>query len=329
MPRPFSDTVLGMAPGAQWIGCRNMNNGVGTPASYTACFEFMLAPYPQGGDKFNQGRPELAPHIINNSWGCPPSEGCDVHALKQIVETVRAAGILVVASAGNNGSSCSTVRDPIGIYDASFTVGAHDSNGNIASFSSRGPVLSDGSGRGKPDISAPGVGTRSVGLTTATNPFNFNDSKQGTSMAAPHVAGAAALLWSAAPELICDIDLTEHLLRKSATPVSTIACASDGSTPLSNPLINNVYGAGRLNILAAVQMVKNPAKLNLTMVDCAGNRVSDLPIQATDLDHPFVYSQTTHLSGTLLFPHSFFNAVHQHLQTSVFESCFAICPDCD
>ncbi|HRW08820.1 MAG TPA: S8 family serine peptidase, partial [Caldilineaceae bacterium] len=60
-------SILGMAPGAQWIGCRNMRRGVGTPASYTACFEFFLAPYPQGGDPFTDGRPELAPHIINNS----------------------------------------------------------------------------------------------------------------------------------------------------------------------------------------------------------------------------------------------------------------------
>ena len=47
---PMSDTVIGMAPGADWIGCRNMRGGVGTPESYTTCFEFFLAPYPQGGN---------------------------------------------------------------------------------------------------------------------------------------------------------------------------------------------------------------------------------------------------------------------------------------
>ncbi len=328
--RAYSDTILGMAPGAQWIGCRNMNNGLGTPASYTACFEFMLAPYPQGGDKFLEGRPELTPHIINNSWGCPPSEGCDANALKQIVETVRAAGILVVASAGNNGSSCSTTRDPIGIYDASFTVGAHDPNGNIASFSSRGPVLIDGSKRRKPDISAPGVSTRSVGLTTSNNPFNFNDSKQGTSMAAPHVAGAAALLWSAAPGLLCDIDLTELVLMKSATPVSTTACASDSSTalinPLINPLINNVYGAGRLNILAAVQMAQNPASLHLTLLDCAGNGAANLPIQVSDLQYPFVYSQTTTLSGTTNFSSLFVSPLTDTFKLAFFNPALQFAP---
>ncbi len=62
---------VGMAPQAQWIGCRNMDNGDGTPASYTACFEFFLAPYPQGGNPATEGNPALAPNIINNSWTCP------------------------------------------------------------------------------------------------------------------------------------------------------------------------------------------------------------------------------------------------------------------
>ena len=78
-------------------------------------------------------------------------------SLRQVVETARAAGQLVVASAGNSGPSCCTVNDPIALHDASFTIGAHDSSGFIASFSSRGPVTVDGSNRLKPDIAAPGV----------------------------------------------------------------------------------------------------------------------------------------------------------------------------
>ncbi len=136
----LSDTVLGMAPGAQWIGCRNMSAGVGKPSSYATCFEWFLAPYPQGGNPFTDGKPELAPDIINNSWGCPPYEGCDdPQILRQVVATARAAGQFVVASAGNDGSSCSSVVDPIAIYDEVFSVGAVDSTGMIAPFSSRGP----------------------------------------------------------------------------------------------------------------------------------------------------------------------------------------------
>ena len=132
---------VGMAPGAQWIGCRNMDNaGNGTPSSYSECFEFFLAPYPIGGSAITQGVPSLAPAVIGNSWSCPPSEGCDALTLKTVVDNVRAAGIEVVAAAQNAGPSCSTIRDPIGIYESAFTVGATDSTDAIAGFSRRGPV---------------------------------------------------------------------------------------------------------------------------------------------------------------------------------------------
>ena len=285
----ISDTVLGMAPDAKWIGCRNMNRGVGTPASYTACFEFFLAPYPQGGNPATAGRPALAPHIINNSWGCPPSEGCDAESLRQIVETMRAAGQMVVASAGNNGSSCGTVQDPIAIYDAVFSVGAHNSSGTIASFSSRGVVTVDGSRRPKPDISAPGVGVRSTWVNAGYNTI------QGTSMASPHVAGAVALLWSAVPTLIGDIDMTEQVLTKSATPELFNQCG-EGSNPITP---NNTYGYGRLNILAAVQLAQQPGTMTITVTDpiSVGVRVGVI-----DELTGFHYEATSGIDGVARFP---------------------------
>ena len=187
---------IGMAPGAKWIGCRNMdNNGYGTPARYTECFEWFIAPYaldasPTSGDS------GLAPDVINNSWGCPPSEGCtDPDALLAVVNNVRAAGILVVASAGNSGSKCSSIDTPIAIYDSALTVGATASyTDTIAGFSSRGPVTIDGSSRLKPDVAAPGES-----IYSSYVPGNNYREWQGTSMAAPHVAGLAALLISAKP----------------------------------------------------------------------------------------------------------------------------------
>jgi subtilisin family serine protease len=222
-----------------------MRDGVGTPASYTACFEFFLAPYPQGGDPLVEGRPELAPHVINNSWGCPPSEGCDLDSLRQVVETMRAAGIFVVASAGNAGPGCSSVDTPIGMHDAVTSVGAYDSDGRIAGFSSRGPVTADGSGRLKPDLSAPGVGVRSAAMQNSQPSVDVY--LNGTSMAAPHVAGAVALLWSLAPQLIGQVEATELLLLSSAEPVVEAGCTGVAQSP------NPVYGHGRLDALRLVQ----------------------------------------------------------------------------
>jgi serine protease AprX len=105
---------IGMAPGARWIGCRNMDaGGYGTPASYITCYQWFIAPTRVNG---TEPRPDLAPDVINNSWGCPPSEGCtDPNVLLEAVQNVRAAGILTVHSAGNSGSGCSSVDTPSAI----------------------------------------------------------------------------------------------------------------------------------------------------------------------------------------------------------------------
>lgn len=233
---------IGMAPGAQWIGCRNMDAGYGTPASYLECFEFFLAPYPVNGTPA-QGDPDQAPDVTNNSWSCPPAEGCIATSLLEAVRVQRAAGILTVVSATNAGPSCSTVSDPPAIYGEAYVVGALNTGADtIAGFSSRGPVTIDGSNRRKPDIAAPGTSTRS---STRNGDYG---SSSGTSMAAPHVAGAVALLWSAHPAYRHEITFTEQLLNQTAVHLSSSACGSSGWP-------NNTFGYGRLDVLAAVNAV--------------------------------------------------------------------------
>lgn len=234
---------IGAAPEAKWIGCRNMNQGDGRPSTYLRCMQWMLAPTDLTG-----ANPDISktPHVINNSWGCPPSETCTVPDVLQAgVANLRAAGILFVAAAGNSGSDgCGTVRDPPAIYPETFTVGNITLQSTMNSGSSRGPVTVDGSNRRKPDVSAPGTSIRS-----SIPPASYA-SFTGTSMASPHVAGAAALLMSAFPALKRNPDAVEELLERTAVPITlTLTCGGIGT----NTWPNNIAGFGRIDVYAAYQ----------------------------------------------------------------------------
>ncbi|HXV75778.1 MAG TPA: S8 family serine peptidase, partial [Candidatus Polarisedimenticolaceae bacterium] len=231
---------IGVAPSARWIGCRNMHRSVGTPQSYTECFQWFVAPTDLDGDDPD---PALAPDVINNSWSCPSSEGCSQSTLRTIVENTRAAGIVVVASAGNAGADCGSVATAPAHYAAALTVGATGTTDLIAPFSSRGPVLVDGSHRLKPDLVAPGVTVRS------SVPGDDYDVNSGTSMAAPHVVGVTALLLSARPDLAGRVDEIEAILRASTVPLTTTeGCGGDSGVDVPN----NTYGAGRIDAVAAI-----------------------------------------------------------------------------
>lgn len=264
---------IGMAPGARWIGCRNMRRGIGNPASYTDCMEFFLAPYPLNGNAFTDGDILQAPHVVNNSWGCPDKEGCDDSVLEPATTALRAAGIMMVVSAGNEGPACGTVAEPPARYDNVFSVGATDELGFITGFSSRGPVTGGEQNPApllKPDVTAPGDNIRS------SLPGGGYGTAGGTSMAGPHVAGLVVLIWSANPALIGQIEATEEIIRQSARPVTVdaacpletqksgsstspqqiddggeaSACACGGV--IGSP--NNVYGWGQIDALRAVQL---------------------------------------------------------------------------
>jgi subtilase family serine protease/subtilisin family serine protease len=212
-------TQIGVAPGARWIAAKGWSDaGLAFVSAFHQIFEWFLAP---GGDPAN------APDVVNMSWsfleaGCLPDFQPDVQAM-------RAAGILPVFAAGNNGPFPGTVRSP-GTYPESFSIGATDPFDDVAWFSSRGPSPCDGSV--KPDLSAPGDGILS------TVPGGYA-SFSGTSMAAPHVAGAVAVLLSIDPGL--GVDEVEALLIQGAIDLG--AAGPD-----------NAFGAGRLDLFQSAQI---------------------------------------------------------------------------
>lgn len=242
-----ADEQIGMAPGAEWISCRCMERGYGTPVTYTECFQFFLAPTDVNGDN---PRPEMAPDVINNSWACPPMEGChpgNFQVMEIVVNNLRAAGIVVVVSAGNTGPGCGSVSTPAAIFSSSFAVGATASNDTIWRGSSRGPVLVDGSGRLKPDITAPGVRIR-----TCWPDDSYRDAT-GTSLAGPHVAGLVALILEARPELAGEVDVIEEIIKMTAeAKPAEVLCGND----MLDSIPNNTYGYGRIDAFRAVEYAK-------------------------------------------------------------------------
>lgn len=237
---------IGVAPGAKWISAKGLTSeGSGFVSWLLAAMQWMYAP---GGDT------AYAPDIINNSWGSDET-GTD-YAFEQALTTVRAAGILNVWSNGNNGPAQKTSTWPARLA-GSFTVGASDVDDEIAYFSSRGPA-DDGSIR--PIVSAPGVKVESTyaggGYLRAS----------GTSMAAPHVAGAAALIMQANPALT--IGQTIDALSRTAKAIST-------TVP------NNESGYGRIDAYSAVLSVISTGVITGQVLE-SGQPISGAVVLAYD-----------------------------------------------
>lgn len=239
---------IGVAPDAEWIatfGCCPNN------ATLLAALQWHLAPTRLDGSNPN---PALRAHALQNSWG--GAGGSSIFA--QAMAALKASGMFVSASAGNNGPACGTLGSP-GDLESVFNVGGTRSDDTIYSYSARGP--NPFSGATGPALVAPGVGVRS------SVPGGIYQQYTGTSMAGPHVAGAVALLWQANPALIGQVDYTAELLRTTAAlfPVQGESCGGIDSG-LERP--NNSSGWGQLDILRAVQL--------------AGDGQSKIVVQARD-----------------------------------------------
>ncbi|MBC2576625.1 S8 family serine peptidase [Peptostreptococcus canis] len=220
---------IGVAPDSQWISARIFDNTIHNTyaSSYIKAAEWMLAP---------GGNPANAPQIINNSWG--GSSYSKDPWFRETVKRWREAHILPVFAAGNQmpGESLpgpGSIVTPAS-YLESLAVGAVDRNGALASFSKRGPSPFNDVTTVKPEISAPGVRVRS----SVKGSYAY---MSGTSMAAPHVSGVAALVKSAKSSLD-DKDI-QKILESTATP------ATD-SIYTTSP--NHGYGHGIVNAYAAV-----------------------------------------------------------------------------
>jgi subtilisin family serine protease len=216
---------VGVAPEVKWIAA---NGCCPSDAALISSGEWMLEPTDLAGQNPDASK---RPNIINNSWGSTlPSND---PFMEDVTDAWTASGIFGAWANGNSGPFCASSGSP-GSRINNYSTGAYDINNNIASFSGRG---SGQDGEIKPNISAPGVAVRS------SVPGNAYASFNGTSMATPHLAGAVALLWSAAPGLRGDVPATRALLDNTAIDKEDLQCGGTADD-------NNVYGEGRLDALA-------------------------------------------------------------------------------
>ncbi|WP_077327688.1 S8 family peptidase [Virgibacillus siamensis] len=231
---PDGTNQVGVAPGAEFISVKAFTAAGGTDVDLLEAAQWILAPTDSEGN----ARADMAPDIVNNSWGGGP--GLD-EWYRDVVINWRAAGILPVFSAGNTGlfnpGGPGSVAAPAN-YPESFAVGATDSNNNLAGFSLLGPSPYD---EIKPDVSAPGVGVRS-----SVPGSGYEGGWSGTSMAAPAVSGVAALIHQVNSSL--SADEMEQLMMDTAIPLT------DETYP-ETP--NNGYGYGLVNAYDAVMALQN------------------------------------------------------------------------
>ncbi|WP_050987007.1 S8 family peptidase [Saccharomonospora xinjiangensis] len=177
--------------------------------------------------------------VVNMSLGSGwPDNGHDpvAQAVNRLTEET---GALFVVASGNAGPEESSVSSP-GSADAALTVGAVDDADELAEFSSRGPRLDDFAV--KPEITAPGVDVVAAraGGSDLGNPVNEHyQGMSGTSMAAPHVAGSAALVAQARPEWKAD--------RLKAALVGSAAPHAERTV--------FEQGAGRVDVAGAVKQM--------------------------------------------------------------------------
>lgn len=220
----------GAAPGAGLLVGKVLNSaGSGLTSDIVAGMEWAVE---QGAD------------VVNMSLGAPDELGSD--PLEETVDALSDRALFVVA-AGNSGPGEGSLRSP-GVAEGALTVGAVDKQDVLAPFSSRGPRIEDGGV--KPDITAPGVDITAA-ASAAPGAGETYVAKSGTSMASPHVAGAAAPLAQLRPDWTAP--QLKSALVGSATPGDHTAYEQ---------------GTGRVDLVRATEqsVVAEPSSLNFGAV---------------------------------------------------------------
>jgi hypothetical protein len=229
---------IGVAPGARWIAAGNFQS----EALRLKAGQWMLAPTDLLG---NNPRPDLAPDVVNNSWTntTKPSS-----FYSDVIDAWISAGIFPVFSSGNKAKdgNCGSAEWPASLSNA-YSVANTTRTGEVNLSSGRG----SGDGELKPDIAAPGTD-----ILSASSPADYAKDT-GTSQAAPHVAGAVALLWSYAPQLQGDVAATRKILDESAKDIDDTKCGGTAAD-------NNVAGQGFLDIPAALRLAPHDGLGGLT-----------------------------------------------------------------
>ncbi|WP_420597195.1 S8 family serine peptidase [Deinococcus sp.] len=212
--------TVGVAPDAKLISALVLPDGSGTFAQVIAGMQWVLDP--DNNADTNDGA-----NVVSMSLGLPGTYQEFVQPVKNMLK----AGVVPVFAIGNFGPSAGSTGSPGNIPDV-IGVGAVDQNGQVASFSSRGPVAWTGEYNGtftKPDIAAPGV------AITSSFPGGGYGSLSGSSQAAPIAAGAVAVMLGAKPGT--SVDAIKNALYQSAS---------------NNGQKNNNTGYGQINLPGAL-----------------------------------------------------------------------------
>lgn len=225
------NSLLGVCPSAKWMAVKVFDsNGETDNAKLLKAGEWIMSPKDENGIEHT----EMAPKVVNNSWGGNSTDGF----YRDIVKKWRDAGIFPVFSAGNVSQFNDGGEDSIGTpasYPEAYAVGAIRQDEIVAKFSLRGK--SNYTENFKPDIVAPGVNILS------SIPNGKYTIYTGTSMASPHVTGVVCLMLKANPNL--SVDQIEKILNETATPLKD----NDYTT---TP--NHGYGHGKVDALNAVKL---------------------------------------------------------------------------